>query len=102
MRGTCVTLGYYNDPARTAAAFVQNPLQSAYPEIIYRTGDIGRYNAHGELVFVGRRDAQIKILGHRVELGEIEAAATDRGGKSHGLIPHLYMGQTPRKGNIHE
>lgn len=75
MRGTCVTLGYYNDPARTAAAFVQNPLQSAYPEIIYRTGDIGRYNAHGELVFVGRRDAQIKILGHRVELGEIEAAA---------------------------
>ncbi len=51
------------------------PLQSAYPEIIYRTGDIGRYNAHGELVFVGRRDAQIKILGHRVELGEIEAAA---------------------------
>ena len=43
--------------------------------LLYRTGDIGRYNAHGELVFVGRRDAQIKILGHRVELGEIEAAA---------------------------
>ena len=74
IRGTCVTLGYYRDPERTAAAFVQNPLQSAFPEIIYRTGDIGRYNAHGELVFVCRRDAQIKILGHRVELGEIEAA----------------------------
>ena len=75
LRGTCVTLGYYNDPERTAAAFVQNPLQSAFPEIIYRTGDIGRYNAHGELVFVCRRDAQIKILGHRVELGDVEAAA---------------------------
>lgn len=75
MRGTCITLGYYNDPTRTAEAFLQNPLQSAYPEIIYRTGDLGRYNRHGELVFVCRRDAQIKILGHRVELGEIEAAA---------------------------
>lgn len=75
MRGTCVTLGYYNDPKRTAAAFTQNPLRSAYPEVIYRTGDIGRYNTHGELVFVCRRDSQIKILGHRVELGEIEAAA---------------------------
>ena len=75
MRGTCVTLGYYNDPDRTSAAFVQNPLNNAYPELIYRTGDIGRYNDHGELVFLGRRDAQIKLMGHRVELGEVEAAA---------------------------
>lgn len=75
MRGTCVTMGYYCNPERTAEAFVQNPLQRAYPEIIYRTGDIGRYNAHGELVFVCRRDAQIKILGHRVELGEVQSAA---------------------------
>lgn len=75
MRGTCVTLGYYNDPTRTAEAFRQNPLQCAYPETIYFTGDLGRYNRHGELVFVCRRDAQIKILGHRVEPGEIEAAA---------------------------
>lgn len=75
MRGTCVTLGYYNDPTRTAEAFRQNPLQCAYPETIYCTGDLGRYNRHGELVFVCRRDAQIKILGHRVEPGEIEAAA---------------------------
>ncbi len=75
MRGTCVTLGYYNDSQKTAEAFVQNPLNTAYPELIYRTGDLGRYNTHGELVFVCRRDAQIKILGHRVELGEVEAAA---------------------------
>ena len=75
IRGTSVTLGYYNDPERTARAFVQNPLNHAYPEIIYRTGDIGRYNERGELVFVSRQDAQIKHMGHRVELGEIEAAA---------------------------
>lgn len=72
IRGTSVTLGYYNDPERTAAAFVQNPLQSAYPERIYRTGDIGKYNAAGELLFVSRRDDQIKHMGHRVELGEVE------------------------------
>ncbi len=75
LRGTCVTLGYYNNPEKTAEAFVQNPLQSAYPETVYRTGDLAYRNAHGELVFVCRKDAQIKHMGHRIELGEIEAAA---------------------------
>ena len=75
LRGTCVTLGYYHNPEKTAEAFVQNPLQSAYPETVYRTGDIAYRNAHGELVFVCRRDAQIKHMGHRIELGEIESAA---------------------------
>ena len=75
LRGTCVTMGYYNDPTRTDEAFVQNPLQNAYPERVYRTGDLAYRNARGELVFVCRRDAQIKHMGHRIELGEIEAAA---------------------------
>ncbi len=75
LRGTCVTLGYYNNPEKTAEAFVQNPLNPYYPELIYRTGDIGRFNELGELVFVSRRDAQIKHMGHRIELGEVEAAA---------------------------
>ncbi|MBD5148077.1 MAG: amino acid adenylation domain-containing protein [Oscillibacter sp.] len=72
IRGTSLTLGYYNDPERTAAAFVQNPLNTAYPELIYKTGDMGRINGRGELVFVSRRDYQIKHMGHRVELGEVE------------------------------
>lgn len=72
IRGTALTLGYYNDPQRTAEAFVQNPLNTAYPELIYRTGDIGRRNQAGELLFVSRRDYQIKHMGHRIELGEIE------------------------------
>ncbi len=80
LRGTCVTLGYYNQPEKTSEAFVQNPLQSAYPEIVYRTGDIAYRNSHGELVFVCRRDAQIKHMGHRIELGEIETAAQKDGG----------------------
>ncbi len=72
VRGTALTLGYYNDPVRTAEAFVQNPLNDRYPELIYRTGDIGRRNEKGELAFVSRKDFQIKHMGHRIELGEIE------------------------------
>lgn len=72
IRGTSVTMGYYNNPEKTKEVFVQNPLNTAYSELIYRTGDIGKYNAYGELVFVGRKDYQIKHMGHRIELGEIE------------------------------
>ena len=75
IRGTAVTLGYYDDAERTAAAFTQNPLNPHYPEIIYRTGDMGRLNENGELVFVSRKDSQIKNMGHRIELGEIESCA---------------------------
>lgn len=72
IRGTSLTLGYYRDFARTREAFVQNPLNDMYPELIYRTGDIGKYNEHGELIFISRKDYQIKHMGHRIELGEIE------------------------------
>ena len=72
VRGTRLTLGYYNNPEVTAKAFVQNPLNSLYPELIYRTGDLGRWNDRGELEFAGRKDYQIKHMGHRIELGEIE------------------------------
>lgn len=74
VRGTCLALGYYNNPEKTAEAFCQNPLNTAYPERIYRTGDIGRYGEDGQLYFASRRDAQIKHMGHRIELGEIETA----------------------------
>ncbi|MBR4443546.1 MAG: amino acid adenylation domain-containing protein [Clostridia bacterium] len=72
--GTCLSPGYYNAPEKTAAAFVQNPLRPEIPEIIYKTGDLGEYNARGELMFLGRRDSQIKRSGYRIELGEIECA----------------------------
>ncbi len=75
IRGTRLTLGYYQDPERTEAAFPQNPLNPHFRERIYRTGDLGRFNARGELEFLGRKDQQVKVMGHRVELGEIEAAA---------------------------
>ena len=51
---------------------MQNPLNKSYHELIYRTGDIGKLNERGELIFVSRKDYQIKHMGHRIELGEIE------------------------------
>ncbi len=74
IRGTSLALGYYNDPEKTAEVFVQNPLNKAYPEKIYRTGDVVYYNEKGELIYKGRKDFQIKHMGYRIELGEIETA----------------------------
>ncbi|NMA30549.1 MAG: amino acid adenylation domain-containing protein [Candidatus Methanofastidiosa archaeon] len=74
VRGTSLALGYYNNPEKTSEVFVQNPLNNAYPEIIYRTGDLAKYNCFGEIVYVSRKDFQIKHMGHRIELGEIENA----------------------------
>lgn len=76
IRGTCLTLGYYGAFDKTAESFVQNPLNPYYPEMIYRTGDIGRFSERGELIFVSRKDNQIKHMGQRIELGEVEMAAS--------------------------
>lgn len=77
IRGTSLTLGYYGDFAKTQEVFTQNPFNQIYPELIYRTGDLGKYNDRGELMFISRKDNQIKHMGHRIELGEIEHAANN-------------------------
>ena len=73
VRGSFLAMGYYNNPEKTSSVFVQNPLNRNYPEIIYRTGDIVKYNERGELIYLSRKDFQIKHMGYRIELGEIEA-----------------------------
>ena len=75
VRGASLAMGYYNDPEKTAAAFTQNPLNTAYPETIYRTGDVVQKNGRGEIMFKGRKDTLVKHLGYRIELGEIEHVA---------------------------
>lgn len=72
VRGTALALGYYRAPEQTAAAFTPDPRNPAYGETIYRTGDLGKYGPGGELFYSGRKDFQIKHMGHRVELEEIE------------------------------
>ena len=74
VRGTALALGYYASAEQTAKSFVQNPLNCNYPELIYRTGDLAVYDKNRELVFSGRKDFQIKYMGHRIELEEIEHA----------------------------
>lgn len=75
VRGSSLAVGYWNNWDKTSESFVQNPLQSYYPEIIYRTGDLVFFNSFGEIEFAGRKDFQIKHMGYRIELGEIETAA---------------------------
>lgn len=77
VRGSALALGYYRNPDQTAAAFPNNPLNPCYPERIYRTGDLARYSTLGELHFCGRKDFQIKHMGHRIELEEIEWAVSN-------------------------
>lgn len=72
VRGSSLALGYWNDPEKTSKAFTQNPLNPHYPELIYRTGDLVFLGEAGEIMFIGRRDFQIKHMGYRIELGEIE------------------------------
>ena len=72
--GTCLSPGYYRMPEKTAEVFVQNPLREGVEERMYHTGDLGRYNDRGEMMFIGRKDSQIKRRGYRIELGEIENA----------------------------
>lgn len=71
VRGTSLAMGYYNNPEQTANAFVKNPLNKSYPEVIYKTGDLVT-RQHGLYYFKGRADTMIKHLGYRIELAEIE------------------------------
>ncbi len=70
--GLSVALGYFRDPEKTKASFVQNPLNQRYIEIIYRTGDLGKYDSDGLLYYTSRKDFQIKHMGQRIELTDIE------------------------------
>lgn len=70
--GSCLSLGYYNNKEQNDKHFIQNPLNKNYFERIYLTGDLAKYNELGELVFSGRKDFQIKHMGHRIELEEID------------------------------
>ncbi|AOP45366.1 hybrid non-ribosomal peptide synthetase/type I polyketide synthase [Streptomyces lydicus] len=73
--GAGLARGYLGDEAKTRAAFLRHPVTG---ERLYRTGDLGRYLPDGDIEFLGRADSQVKIQGHRIELGEVEAALLRR------------------------
>ncbi|HEU4510949.1 MAG TPA: amino acid adenylation domain-containing protein, partial [Pyrinomonadaceae bacterium] len=70
--GDGVGRGYMNRPELTAEKFIPNPFGKAKGSRLYRTGDVVKWKAEGELEYVERRDQQVKVRGHRIELGEIE------------------------------
>lgn len=77
VRGIGVSKGYYGNVEKTKDVFIQNPLNSAYIDMIYKTGDLAKYDEKGNIIFIGRSDSQVKIQGHRIELGEIEVVASN-------------------------
>ena len=87
--GPAVMAGYYHDPVRTQAALIPDPADPTGGALCYRTGDHGRLDENGDLIFVGRRDQQIKHMGHRVELGEIEAAALSLNGVNEAVCMYV-------------
>ncbi|WDY60145.1 amino acid adenylation domain-containing protein [Pseudomonas sp. PSKL.D1] len=74
IRSPYLSLGYWRDPVLTAQKFVINPFTAVEGDRCYRTGDLGVYLADGCVEFLGRADCQVKIRGHRIELGEVEHA----------------------------
>jgi amino acid adenylation domain-containing protein len=103
--GVCVGRGYVNDPQRTRQAFMVDPYHEG--QRLYRGGDYGRWLPEGKLEFLGRRDAQVKISGFRIEIGEIEntllrvpgvrdgaVVVAERANRSKRLVA-FYSGQQP-------
>ncbi len=72
--GASLSEGYLNQPAATAEKWLANPMDPVRYPVLYRTGDMARYWADGNIEIVGRADNQVKVRGNRVHLGEIEVA----------------------------
>ena len=69
-----VASGYYRDPERTEASWITDPLGRGWREVFFRGGDLGYLREDGQLMVLGRRDSQIKHMGYRMEIGEVDAA----------------------------
>lgn len=96
--GPQVGLGYYGESDKTAATFPQDPLNPEFPQRVYRTGDLVREDARRWLHFVGRKDNQIKHMGYRIELDEIEAILNAIPGIEEAAA--IYLRETSEFGRI--
>ena len=81
-----IAWGYHRDPERTNASWVVDPLERGWQERFFRTGDVGYLQPNGQLMVLGRRDNQIKHMGYRMELGEVEEALRGLSGWQEGCV----------------
>ena len=84
--GAGVARGYLNRPELTAEKFLKDPFASEAGARMYKTGDVGRWLADGNIEFLGRNDEQVKIRGYRIELGEIEATLSKYEGVGEAVV----------------
>jgi acyl-coenzyme A synthetase/AMP-(fatty) acid ligase len=74
IKSICLAKGYLNDPVKTKESFINNPVKPKQRERVYRTGDYARLREDGNYEFLGRKDDQVKFMGYRIELPDIEQA----------------------------
>ena len=91
--GRCISRGYVNQPAQTAEKFIANPF--SHGEVMYKTGDLGRFLTDGRVEFLGRKDLQVKIRGFRVECEEVTSLL-----RNHGDLTDVYV--TSWKRDLHD
>ncbi|KAM7189563.1 hypothetical protein V8F20_010102 [Naviculisporaceae sp. PSN 640] len=105
VEGSIVARGYLNNPEKTAEVFVEDPRWAVQQDKenglvgedrkkrrMYRTGDLAYFNTNGDIMFVGRKDAQVKVRGQRMELGEIETHLTLNRNIQHAVVAYPKAG----------
>lgn len=84
--GPCLSLGYINEPELTRERFLPSPFPAEPGARMYKTGDLARWHADGNIEFLGRSDSQVKIRGFRIEAGEIEAVLRQHSAVAHAVV----------------
>ncbi|MFY9573907.1 MAG: amino acid adenylation domain-containing protein [Blastocatellia bacterium] len=97
VRTPYLSSGYLNDPELTSERFIVNQFTGASEDLLYQTGDAGRYSIEGEVEFLGRSDQQVKIRGFRVELKEVEAALSEYPAVQHAIVTASEAEPTDRR-----
>jgi amino acid adenylation domain-containing protein len=102
VEGSIVARGYLNKPDKTAEVFIENPTWAKQtpgkgPRRVYKTGDLAYFSTDGDIMFVGRKDAQVKVRGQRMELGEIETHLTRNKKIQHAMVAYPKGGPCKRQ-----
>jgi amino acid adenylation domain-containing protein len=93
--GVQVARGYLNRPELSKEKFIENPFKKG--DRLYKTGDVAKWNTDGSIVYLGRRDSQVKIRGHRIELGEVTAQLLSKPSINEAVVSVTKKGELDRE-----